>query len=283
MRAKRRANLLEGKAWTRYSISVWSDIKKSKEEARLRHPALFPEHLCERLIKCFAAPEDEVILDPFAGLGSTVLAAHKLGKTGIGVDLSADFVLKAQERLGEPCDKCRFLCADARGLSKLLPAESVDLVITSPPYWDILTRRRSADRKPPRHYGESDLDLGRIASYPAFLRALRQVFAQVHQLLRPGKYCLAVVMDLRKSSTFFPFHADFAAMMQETGFLFDDLIIWDRRAEYNNLRPLGFPSVFRINKVHEYILIFQKPREMATSRCPGSKRAEGPKNLPDSS
>ena len=46
---------------------------------------------------------------------------------------------------------------------------------------------------------------------------------------------------------------------QEMGFLFDDLIIWDRKHEYNNLRPLGHPSVFRINRVHEYILIFQKP------------------------
>ena len=46
---------------------------------------------------------------------------------------------------------------------------------------------------------------------------------------------------------------------QDVGFLFDDIIIWDRRRDYNNLRPLGYPSVFRINKVHEYILIFQKP------------------------
>ena len=54
-------------------------------------------------------------------------------------------------------------------------------------------------------------------------------------------------------------HADLATRMQEVGFLFDDIIIWDRKRDYNNLRPLGYPSVFRINKVHEYILIFQKP------------------------
>ncbi len=38
-------------------------------------------------------------------------------------------------------------------------------------------------------------------------------------------------------------------------------MIWDRRGEYNNLRPLGFPAVFRINKTHEFVLIFRKPRE----------------------
>jgi hypothetical protein len=51
---------------------------------------------------------------------------------------------------------------------------------------------------------------------------------------------------------------DITAKMQEIGFTLDDIIIWDRRQEYNNLRPLGYPSVFRVNKVHEFILIFQK-------------------------
>lgn len=36
-------------------------------------------------------------------------------------------------------------------------------------------------------------------------------------------------------------------------------VIWDRRHEYNNMRPLGYPSVFRVNKAHEFILIFRKP------------------------
>jgi hypothetical protein len=86
------------------------------------------------------------------------------------------------------------------------------------------------------------------------------IMRQVWIALRPGKYCLMVVMDLRKKSRFYPFHADMATAMQDIGYLYDDLIIWDRRHEYNNMRPLGYPYTFRINKAHEYILIFQKPR-----------------------
>jgi len=48
--------------------------------------------------------------------------------------------------------------------------------------------------------------------------------------------------------------------MQAIGFIYDDIIIWDRRHEYNNMRPLGYPAVFRVNKAHEFILIFQKPK-----------------------
>ncbi len=77
--------------------------------------------------------------------------------------------------------------------------------------------------------------------------------------MKPSKYCILVVMDIRKRDKFYPFHADLPRELQEVGFVYDDLIIWDRRQEYNHLRPLGYPSVFRVNKVHEYILIFKKP------------------------
>jgi hypothetical protein len=47
-------------------------------------------------------------------------------------------------------------------------------------------------------------------------------------------------------------------MMKAIGFVLEDIIIWNREREYNNLRPLGYPYVFIVNKVHEYILIFKK-------------------------
>jgi len=46
--------------------------------------------------------------------------------------------------------------------------------------------------------------------------------------------------------------------MVRHGLVLEDIIIWDRSKEYNNLKPLGFPYVFRVNKVHEYILVFKK-------------------------
>jgi DNA modification methylase len=262
----RRANSLDGRTWTRHSISVWSDIRKSKEELALKHPALFPVELTRRLLECFLPPEGKLVLDPFCGLGSTVLAAHELGRTGIGLDINAEYVAAARGRLGECSDGCRILCADARDVLQHVDRETVDLVVTSPPYWDILTRRRTADGKAVRNYGDEEEDLGRLSDYDEFLASLRQVFGEVRQALRLGAYCIVVVMDIRKKSQFYPFHADLAAAMQQIGYLWDDIIIWDRRLEYNNLRPLGYPYVFRVNKAHEFLLIFQKPvDEEATS------------------
>ena len=266
---RRRANDLDGKTWTRYSISVWNDIRKSGEESRLRHPAMFPAELARRLIECFLASADQAcpertpgtVLDPFCGTGATLVAAHDLGKRAIGIELSAEFVARARDRLGLALadGSCVIHPADARRLGEIVAPESVDLVVTSPPYWDILTRRRSADRKAVRNYGSDDDDLGRIADYDRFLSELAAVFAQVLVALRPGKYCCVVVMDVRKDAAFYPLHADLAAALRDHGFIYDDLIVWDRRADYNNLRPLGFPSVFRVNRVHEFVLIFRKP------------------------
>lgn len=270
----RKANDLDGKTWLQNSISIWSDISKTPEEIALKHPAMFPAQLVSRLIESFTRSDQAVILDPFCGIGSTVLAAETMGKLGIGLDISAEYVEKAAQRpainsgLFEKPNEVgngerRFIEADSRDLLQYVEPETVDFVVTSPPYWDILLRNRTADYKEIRNYGDSDRDLGRISDYRDFLDSLGAVFANVLTVLKSGCYCCVVVMDLRKGSSFFPLHADLAAKMQEIGFWFDDIIIWDRRREYNNLRPLGHPSVFRVNKVHEYILIFQKPRNNA--------------------
>ena len=284
-KTKRRANDLDGRTWEKFSISIWSDIRKTREEQKLRHPAMFPVELVTRLIQCFTTKDDRVVLDPFSGIGSTAIAAELMGKTGIGIDLSSDFCDAA--RLRNPTVSLEFdestllrktaltggtslepshgdrkiIQDDARNLLNHVASNSVDLVVTSPPYWDILLRDRSADGKSIRHYGDHSDDLGKIADYNHFLEELREIFVQVYQAIRPSKYCIVVVMDIRKKSDFYPFHSHIASILQTIGFIYDDLILWDRRHEYNNMRPLGYPYKFRINKAHEFILIFQKPSE----------------------
>lgn len=259
----RRANDLDGATWTRYSISVWNDIRKSAEELALDHPAIFPVMLAERLIQCFTTSEEKVILDPMAGVGSTIIAAKRLGKIGIGVELSEEYVRVAWERLEKtdgPGEGAVYV-GDANRLLNFVDPGTVDFGVTSPPYWDILTQERTADGKPVQNYVDREGNLGAIADYGEFLRALQQVYDLVYQTLKAGAYFCVVVMDVRKGDRLYPLHSDLARAMQEIGFLYDDLIIWDRRQEYNNLRPLGYPSVFRINRIHEYILIFRRPEQ----------------------
>ncbi|MDH7577409.1 MAG: DNA methyltransferase [Bacillota bacterium] len=254
---------LDGRTWLRYSISIWNDLVKTPAERRFGHPAMFPLALTDRLIRIFYRGRTGIILDPFLGSGSTVCSAYRFGIPSVGFELAPEFLEVARQRLAEiqgPAGAYpRLIQADSRRLLQYLEPASTGLCLTSPPYWNILQQRRSADGKAPRHYGNHAGDLGKIADYGEFLEALGEVFGQVWETLLPGAYCLVVVMDLRKGSKFYPFHMDFALLMNRLGYVLDDLVIWDRRQEYNNLRPLGYPHVFRINKIHEFILIFRKP------------------------
>jgi len=258
---KERLNELDGKTWERYSISIW-EIVKSQEERKLNHPAMFPVELCRRLIEIYTKKGD-VVLDPFMGSGSAIIAARDLGRKGIGFDINSDFVKLTKERLsqqkliplGEDPD---FYCEDATNLLEYVKPNSVDLVITSPPYWNIHTRKRTADYKEPRPYSSLERDLGNISDFNKFMDELKSIFEKVHTVLKSGKRCIVIVMDIREGSHFIPFHINIINMMAEIGFILEDIIIWDRRKEYSNLRPLGYPYVFIVNKVHEYILIFRK-------------------------
>ena len=266
VQGKKRLNQLDGKTWARYSISIW-DIAKTPEEAKIGHPAMFPVELPKRLIEIYTMP-GEVVLDPFMGSGSTLVAAKMLRRKGIGFDVVPEYVELAKKRLSDVGAISKFLgdnvpepevyCEDARNLLKYVKPESIDLCVTSPPYWIVHRRKRTADYKESRPYSDLKDDLGNIEDYSEFLRELSKVFHNVYITLKPGKRCVVVVMDIRVGSEFIPYHMDVTRMMEQIGYVLEDIIIWDRRREYNNLRPLGYPYVFVVNKVHEYILIFKK-------------------------
>jgi len=264
LKKKEKLNDLDGKTWERYSISIW-DIIKSKEETKLKHPAMFPVELCKRLIEIYTKKGD-VVLDPFMGSGSAIVAARDLERKGIGFDINPDFIELARKRISQQklirlgVEDPSIYCEDAKNLLKYVAPNSVDLVITSPPYWNIHTRKRTADYKEPRPYSSLERDLGNISDFNKFMDELKSIFKNVHVVLKSGKRCIIVVMDIRQGSQFIPFHMNIVDMMTEIGFILEDIIIWDRRKEYSNLRPLGYPYVFIVNKVHEYILIFRKNR-----------------------
>lgn len=255
---KKRGNDLSGKEWLQNSFSIWRDLTKTKEERRYKHPASYPASLCEKIIKTFARANCSV-LDPFNGIGSTTTACHNLNCTGTGIDLSNEFCSIAAKRvLGN--NAITIIPGDSFEVVKTFNDSSFDLCVTSPPYWDILNMKRSADQKNSVSYSSAQEDLGNIDNYDTFIFKLSLLFNDIKRVLKPGGYCIINVMDIRKKSVFYPLHSDLATALKNIGYIYDDLIIWDRQIDYNNMRPLGYPYKFRINKVHEYLLIFTKPQ-----------------------
>jgi adenine-specific DNA methylase len=259
-----KVNNLTGKEWLQNSFSIWRDLAKTDEEKKLNHPAIFTIKLISKLIDTFCKPNGGLILDCFAGSGTTLIAGLKKGKDVIGFDLNTNYKNQFIKRATNSYNinpyglEDKYFISDSRFLSEKLESNFVDLCITSPPYWDILNRQRTADYKQNVNYSDKIEDLGNIEDYNNFVSSLKAVFLEVHKVIKPKGYFIVNVMDLRKKDKFFPLHIDTARIAQEAGFSFEDIIIWDRQPEYNNMRPLGYPFKFIVNKVHEYLLIFRK-------------------------
>ena len=128
---------------------------------------------------------DDVVLDPFAGYGTTLAVASRLGREAVGVELLVEHVEQITERA---TGRVSVVHGDARNLLALLgrPVGSIDLVLTSPPYMTSVDHPEN----PLTGYTTDDGD------YSTYLRELGEVFAHVASLLRVGGHAVVNVANL---------------------------------------------------------------------------------------
>ena len=228
------------------------------------HPAVMPLELCTRLIRCLLARTDDgPVLDPFCGAGSTLLAAKKLNKRSVGIDISEDYARLSRERAERVTSSARVdvHCADIMDVAELLEPDSISMVLTSPPFWNVLDLKRTADERPVRTYHKAAGSLVSIGDYKKFVAALSRCFVGVHSVMKPGAPCVVEVMDLRRGPNFYPFHIDLCnGVTRRTGLYLADTIVWDRTIDYNNDKPLGWNHRWLWRRTNSYILVFRKPK-----------------------
>lgn len=243
-----------------------------RSKLKALHPATFSERDVERLIRLFTKA-GETVLDPFVGSGSALVACAACGRRGVGIELSPQWASIARERLRQEtasphaedgsCD-LRVITGDVRQVLPTLAADSFDFVVTSPPYWSILTKRpglkvkaERTERGLPTQYSEDPSDLGNMASYEEFLQELAEVFGACRRVLKPRRYMAVVVSDFRHGPRFYLYHADLAREIEARGLALRGLTILAQ--DNKNLYPYGVPNAFVSNIHHQYILIFQRP------------------------
>jgi len=266
--------------WTKLSKSVWSarEVSSAREWYHLKHGATFSVALAERAIKMYTKKGD-LVLDPFLGVGTTLVAAKNLGRRGIGIEIYEDFVKLAkevlsQEKLVEGPEQ-KVILGDCRDLLQWIEPNSVQLMFTSPPYANFILRSLkdrkkthktswlvSLNKSVVRQYGEDPRDFGNLP-YEEFLEGVREVMKKSIIVTKPGGYNIWVVKDCRdpqNGKPFIDFHSDIARIGKEIGFLYHDLIIWDQN-EQRSLVLLGYPSVFYVNINHTFLVVLRKPPE----------------------
>jgi DNA modification methylase len=265
-------NDLTSKEWTAETISVWVQrgLGKTHKDAQIEreHPAPFSYQDIARLIRFFTK-RGQTILDPFVGVGSTLKAAALEGRRGIGIELNPRYAALAKKRLhAEICEApgvCwdqTVLTGDAAKLVPNLAAASVNLVVTSPPYWNILHKEDHKARQERRQngldarYSDDPHDLGNIPEYAVFLDRLADVLGACRRVLVDGGHMCIVVGDFRDKARYHMFHADLASAMESRGFTLKGLTILHQK--HKRIFPYGYPYAYVPNLHHQYILILKK-------------------------
>ncbi len=247
--------------------SVYS-IAPPRDELKLQHPATYSERDIERLIRLFTKA-GQIVLDPFVGTGSTLLACHACNRSGIGIELVPQWADVCRERLrvaGIAEGTHQVIEGDAATELARLPEASADFVVTSPPYWSILGKNTGmkaqaerVDRGLATHYSNEEADLGNVADYEQFLEGLERIFAGCERVMRPGAYLACVVCDFRHGPKFYLYHADVARVIERAGVDLKGVTILLQDSK--NLYPFAIPHAFVSNVHHQYILIHQKPKQ----------------------
>lgn len=267
-------NALTAKEWISESVSVWTQrgLGAGHPEAKIerQHPAPFSFQDVSRLITMFTKP-GMTVLDPFVGVGSTLKACALTGRVGIGIELNPTFADLARQRLQVELPEDLHAPeqviyeGDARVVAEKLTPESVDLIVTSPPYWGILNKKADHKVKSERvannletNYGEDPRDLANIDDYDEFILQLADCLADCANSLRDRKYLALIVGDFRHGGRYYPFHADIARTLEDRGFVLKAMNVLYQR--HKRVFPYGYPAAYVSNVHHQNIVILRKEK-----------------------
>ena len=325
-------NCLTAKEWIKRQLGVWQfNYERRDLRDKKLHPAAFPIALARQVIELFTH-RGELVIDPFVGSGTTLVAAQDAERNALGFDLQESYIALCGNRLGLPpvvssaasaggvaaggrgvaasadqagetgahpyidgrgvaasADEAGDMGAhpsagspaalapiaaqqvavqdDARAIPCYLPPGGVGLIFTSPPYANLLNRRRRNKSRRDRdngqlgaveQYSQDARDLGTMP-LDDYAAAMGEIYAGLLPLLRPGGHCVVNVPDMWWEDERITIHLSLIEALRQVGYEFRNTIIWDRTNIVNKIGIFGWPSNYiTMGTTFEYILDFQR-------------------------
>ncbi|MBF1341196.1 MAG: methyltransferase domain-containing protein [Mogibacterium diversum] len=230
--------------------TVWSFPKRgdwATHDAKWRGnwSPYIPRNLILRYTK-----EKDLILDQFAGGGTTLVEAKLLNRNIIGVDINNNALDRCVEKLNfehEGADgEVELHKNDARNLD-FIKDEAIDFICTHPPYANII------------QYSENiKEDLSHL-KLKDFLEEMRKVAVESYRVLKKDKYCAVLMGDIRIKGHVIPMSFEVMEIFQDAGFKLKELIV----KEQHNCRATGYWKTNSIKYnflliAHEHLFVFKK-------------------------
>lgn len=194
--------------------------------------------------------EGDLILDQFAGGGTTLVEAKLLNRDIIGVDINEVALERCKEKIDFDYEAAKGRVelhkGDARNLD-FISDDSIDFVCTHPPYANIIKYSEGI---------EGDLSQLKVSE---FLEEMKLVASESYRVLKKGRFCAILMGDTRQKGHMVPMSFDVMRIFEEAGFKLKELII----KEQHNCRATGYWKTNSIKYnflliAHEYLFVFKK-------------------------
>ena len=287
-------NELSGEEWLYFTKSVWGTAYPSElgHAVRKQHGANKPPRLMARLIEFFTTT-GELVLDPFAGVGGTLLGAAiaRGPRRGLGLEIEPRWVevyeglirglvaergglgpILADIGQSDPGGERGFdpsglemRLGDSRLLLPEIESDSVDFVATDPPYNIQLPITMSGGKLAEDHANrrtdyamvtEHAGDLANSPDYETFLDRMEGIFAELVRVLKPQRYAAVIVRDAYQQGRYIFTGSDLADRATRAGFTVKGDVIWYQAG--TRLRPYGYPHSFVPNISHQHVLVLRR-------------------------
>jgi DNA modification methylase len=259
-------NELTGEQWLFFTRSVIQTAYPHElaHDLRKAHGANKPPQLMRALIEFFTK-RGERVLDPFAGVGGTLIGAALAGRHATGIEINprwAEVYAKVCEREG--IEEQELVVGDALEVLRDLGGP-YDMVATDPPY-NLTLERTMCDGKYPNANRRTDYstfsddpqDLSNLPTYERYLDAMERVLRECRRLLRPGRYAVLIVRDAYQDGRYIMTHADLARRGEAAGLVLKGETIWYQAG--TRLRPYGYPYAYIPNIAHQHILVLRREK-----------------------
>jgi len=266
---KNTLNDLAGNEWLFFTKSVLQTSYPAAygQNLRRQHGANKPPQLMAHIIKFFTKP-GQTVLDPFAGVGGTLIGATLSGRKGTGIELNPRWIelyrrvcrqekLAEQEMIGGDClTVLEELSADGR---------QFDFAVTDPPYGVALRKTLAGDRYAEQHanrrtdfdyFSEDPRDLRNLATFEEYYRAIGEMAGKVRPLLKPRGYFALIIRDSYQDSEYVMASYEVSRRVQAAGFVMKGIKVWYGTGA--RVRPYGYPYAYVPYIVHQNLLIFRR-------------------------
>ncbi|MGQ9630907.1 MAG: DNA methyltransferase [bacterium] len=265
---KNKLNNLTGNEWAFFTKTVLQTSYPSELGHKLRkqHYANKPPALMRHLIRFFTKP-GETVLDPFAGVGGTLLGASLCGRKAVGIELEQQWLdIYLEVCRSEDIEPQEVICGDCLEVLPRMVEEGrqFDAIITDPPYSPAL-KKTLADGKYGRSnrkslfesFSSSPKDFRNTQSFEEFYDRIEEAGRCLYKLLKPERYAAVMIRDSFQNGEYIPASFHVSERFRKVGFRFRGVKIWYQTGA--PVRPYGYPFAYVPNIVHHTILIFRKP------------------------